>query len=1843
MKFLSDILAKAGLVVDGTVTLNSVANATTDTDRFIVVDSGVVKYRTGTQLLSDIGGISGNQSITLSGDATGSGTTAIAVTLANSGVAAATYGSASAVPVITVDAKGRVTNVTTASISGSLTFTGDVTGSGTTGTTTTLTLANSGVVAGTYTKVTVDAKGRVTTGASLLAADIPALNYLPIGGGTLTGNVIVWPGSNASYGAGFKFRNDTYAHYSIGVKGSSFVLSNTGSDGTVVWPVSITDLITVGTSGNTVIAGTVTASSIIKSGGTSSQFLKADGSVDSTTYQSTSQKGQANGYASLDGAGKVPVAQLPSSIMEYKGTWNASTNSPSLADGTGDTGDVYRVSTAGTRNLGSGSITFDVGDYVIYNGTIWEKSDTTDAVASVNGFTGVITLTTTNIGEGTNLYYTDARARAAITLTTTGTSGAATYSGGVLNIPQYQPAGSYLTAESDTLATVTNRGNSTVQTLFIDQTTGGGYVFRTSSAWGGWARHAFSIADGSNNILSTIGGYGGSGTSISFMYIGKSYTDFSAAFNPDGNVEFRYDNSTRLTIDSVGISVSGRTTSGWGQFSSSTQGTPIVKAIQEDSSTGYYLFQGVTGSTEMFRVDRTGAAYFANKLSVGTTYAGFALNLAGTAYVIGGHVWVNDGYGYANATSVNTGLFPDSSHNLNFKSNNDTAIYVSSSKYVGINTTSPDRLLTIAPASGDAYINLKRPVAASTQATLEFNTAGTNDWLIRTDDASANLKFYSYGTSGYALILARSTGAATFSSSVTASSLIKSGGTSAQFLMADGSVSTNPGWITGYTETDTLATVTNRGNTTTGRINVRGIGNQSGGNILMGNTGNASNKWSYLTGAHYNADSQPQGFALIGGLSTDTYNAVVIGGNIYETNPATEIQFWTHNATTHNLGGTQRGVINSAGNWGIGALSPGQTLHVYNGNGNLGYKTARFDSNDTGNGTRVLITNSGNTSNRGYAFVTGGSGGVGPGADNFSIGYYNADSTFITQNIFNITSSGFVGINTLSAYIDSNDKFVVAGGRLAVNVGAFNPAAFNRSNGGSIVDLLIGGYGKGYIGSNGTDITLVSYANLLVTATSVGIGTATPSSILDASVSSGATSGFRFKGWSDASTPYLLSLGTQTYQDIFQIKSVNGLVTMGIVGAIGSTPDLVIQTNSTERIRITSVGSTGIGTASPGTAKLYVRGQGTGGFNTIFEDNTSPYCWLQVKASGGGSNSSWQLGSYNNGFNFYNDNNSAYRVFFGDNGNVGIGTTTPGAKLEVVNGDIWLNAASSGVNPEIRFIDDSGISVAGAKIRYGNADGNLYIEHIWDTTTSGIFFRNRTGGTALNTLSLVNGNVGINTTSPSAKLHVEGTFINNGTTGDVAYISSTFATAATNGRILHIRDNKATVSVDSYVSVGWTSSPGQDVYIGKRTTSGAGFLAIQNSSATELFTINLSSGNAGIQVSNPTNKLQIGSVGSSGYGGNDLAIGNGTQVMAFYQSSTVSTWYTNTNFSLMPSGAGGVGNLAVGTATASNRLTVSGSADITNALFIGYTGAEYGEKLRVNGGVTTYHAYTQSGTLSRVGNVSQLITTTAGGAGYYGGLTYTAFTGAHDNTFNGSVTIPNSVGAGGINATTGIRFGAANVTVTMTQSGSLRSYDGVSSGIAPSATATGGSISHVSAFHALAPYYVGSNTPTITNYFGLLLNDSAEYSTWVAITNRWGIYQHGSGDNNYFAGKVMVGTTTVPTQLMYVNGTSYFNGNMTVNGTITELSTINIKTNVETLDGALDKVEKMRGVSYNRKDNHKKEIGFIAEEVDEVYPEFVEYDEQGNPVGLHYARLTAVLLQSVKELSSRIKELEKRN
>lgn len=95
----------------------------------------------------------------------------------------------------------------------------------------------------------------------------------------------------------------------------------------------------------------------------------------------------------------------------FQTTWNASTNTPTLTSSVGTKGYYYIVDVAGSTNL-DGITEWKMGDWVIYDGTVWRKVDNTDAVSSVNGFTGAVSLTTSNITEGTNLYYTEGRVSA---------------------------------------------------------------------------------------------------------------------------------------------------------------------------------------------------------------------------------------------------------------------------------------------------------------------------------------------------------------------------------------------------------------------------------------------------------------------------------------------------------------------------------------------------------------------------------------------------------------------------------------------------------------------------------------------------------------------------------------------------------------------------------------------------------------------------------------------------------------------------------------------------------------------------------------------------------------------------------------------------------------------------------------------------------------------------------------------------------------------------------------------------------------------------------------------------------------------------------------------------------------------------------------------------------------------------------------------------------------------------------------------------------------------------------------------------------------------------------------
>ena len=117
-------------------------------------------------------------------------------------------------------------------------------------------------------------------------------------------------------------------------------------------------------------------------------------------------------------------------------------------------------------------------------------------------------------------------------------------------------------------------------------------------------------------------------------------------------------------------------------------------------------------------------------------------------------------------------------------------------------------------------------------------------------------------------------------------------------------------------------------------------------------------------------------------------------------------------------------------------------------------------------------------------------------------------------------------------------------------------------------------------------------------------------------------------------------------------------------------------------------------------------------------------------------------------------------------------------------------------------------------------------------------------------------------------------------------------------------------------------------------------------------------------------------------------------------------------------------------------------------------------------------------------------------------------------------------------------------------------------------------------------------------------------------------------------------STTATGALTIVGGLGVA-GNITA-GSIVESSSKVLKKSIKPLNNALDSVLALRGVSYDRKDGStKNEVGLIAEEVYKITPWLVSLDEKGKPYGVHYTKLSAYLIESIKELKKEIEELKK--
>tara|TARA_Y100000592_G_scaffold89186_1_gene146082 strand:- start:240 stop:1085 length:846 start_codon:yes stop_codon:yes gene_type:complete len=151
-----------------------------------------------------------------------------------------------------------------------------------------------------------------------------------------------------------------------------------------------------------------------------------------------------------------------------------------------------------------------------------------------------------------------------------------------------------------------------------------------------------------------------------------------------------------------------------------------------------------------------------------------------------------------------------------------------------------------------------------------------------------------------------------------------------------------------------------------------------------------------------------------------------------------------------------------------------------------------------------------------------------------------------------------------------------------------------------------------------------------------------------------------------------------------------------------------------------------------------------------------------------------------------------------------------------------------------------------------------------------------------------------------------------------------------------------------------------------------------------------------------------------------------------------------------------------------------------------------------------------------------------------------------------------------------------------------------------------------------ATLYVTANS---NNDWGILLDKpSHEYgfrlNTPTSSTLAFAIYGGGSIKHQFFG-----------------------NGNYTASGSVDSASDIKLKTNIKTIDSALDKVLQLRGAEYDRIDkDNQHEIGVIAQEVEKVIPEVVHGNETKS---VSYGNMVAVLIEAIKEQNNQINKLKK--
>jgi hypothetical protein len=680
------------------------------------------------------------------------------------------------------------------------------------------------------------------------------------------------------------------------------------------------------------------------------------------------------------------------------------------------------------------------------------------------------------------------------------------------------------------------------------------------------------------------------------------------------------------------------------------------------------------------------------------------------------------------------------------------------------------------------------------------------------------------------------------------------------------------------------------------------------------------------------------------------------------------------------------------------------------------------------------------------------------------------------------------------------------------------------------------------------------------------------------------------------------------YIDVVQDGGINEIYAVGknLSFTQADALDMIFRTTDAERLRITSAGKVGIGTSSPSGALHVNNGDVYFTQNTNADvfitatPTTSSRIWFGDTDSS--TTASIQYQHSNDSLKFATNGNTE-RMRIDSAGNVGIGVSSPVNKLEV-NGIVQANTGV--ILDNIHFHYLYGNDASQVNVRFN--DGATALGYMWLKNFSsgvngiGVSSGNLAFGTAdLERMRITSaGNVGIGTNSPRAAGGYTSLCLNNSTTG--AFID--FSTAGT--RQATITATAALFDFQSALTAPMTFS-----------TNGA----------VERMRID-SSGNVGIGII-PTGRFHV-----LGGAGSELIIGY----------AGASTNYIDANTQIFRNGGktetmriDASGNVGIGTSAPNYKMSVNGTGNFYSGVS-GLGRMFLGDPTDTSGYVGLYR--------SALGPANS--TTAANG------LNFASIDGYTFNT--GAVAFGAQTERMRIDSSGNVGIGTTSPTAVFTNYKSL--YLNGSSGSAIQMQYGGNLASNIVAdnnalylqnISAISFNVGGTGTGTerarIDSSGNLLVGKTTTGRTvnGTEISNSGSVKATSTVDAGEFYRKTSNGGAGVILTFSDVGGTANLVGAAFANGTFSAVSDARMKKNVEDSRSYLQDVMSLRVVKYNwttDEENTPKELGWIAQEVEQVFPGMVS--EMGDSKLLKKEVFLPMLMKCIQEQQTIIESLTAR-